>query len=198
MKPCPVRIVAACPGGALRAVGHTVEVPRRGSVHPMKPRQWPVVFPLRRKRTGAGAETLPANTYPCRRWHPPGGRRRPHGMMASQAAGSDANQSDANQAAAGAATPSPRRRARAAGLRCVRCCVLAAIVCLPRKRWKTSMTRGPPGHSRSGRAAVRDTTESTRPLSYCGLSARLRTRKRSKREYARARLRGNRAASPSP
>ena len=49
--PAVIRIVAACPGGALRAVGHTVKVPRKGSVHPIKPRRRPVVFPLRRKRT---------------------------------------------------------------------------------------------------------------------------------------------------
>ena len=119
MKPCPVRIVAACPGGALRAVGHTVEVPRRGSVHPMKPRRWPVVFPLRRKRTGAWRQDT-ASKYvsmpmlaSLRRPQRP---QRPHGMMAFPAASSDAN-----QATGGAATHSPRQRARAAGLRYVLC-----------------------------------------------------------------------------
>ena len=194
MKPCPVRIVAACPGGALRAVGHTVEVPRRGSVHPMKPRRWPVVFPLRRKRTGArrrGAASQCVSMPTLASPRPAAAAARDDGLPGRRLGYEPGG---GRYGLTFAAVESKR----AAGLCCVRCYVLAAIVCLPRKRWKTGITRGPPGHSRSGRAAVRDTTESTRPLSYCGLSARPRTRKRSKREYARARLRGNRAASPSP
>ncbi len=82
MKPCPVRIVAACPGGALRAVGHTVEVPRRGSVHPMKPRRWPVVFPLRRKRTGAWRQDTASKYVSMPMLASLRRPQRPHGMMA--------------------------------------------------------------------------------------------------------------------
>jgi len=52
-----------------------------GRVHPIKPRQRLVVFPLRRKRTAAGPPTLPAITtsgcYPSPGWEtrPRGGRR---------------------------------------------------------------------------------------------------------------------------
>ena len=50
----------------LYAVGPTLKVPRMGRVHPIKPRERLVVFPLRRKRTAAGLWTLPAITAPER------------------------------------------------------------------------------------------------------------------------------------
>src|ERR1700760_65558 len=59
-------MVAACPAVRLYAVGPTLKVPRMGRVHPIKPREHLVVFPLRRKRTAAGLRTLPAITAPER------------------------------------------------------------------------------------------------------------------------------------
>jgi hypothetical protein len=58
-------MVAACPAVRLCAVGPTLKVPRMGHVHPIKPRERLVVFPLRRKRTEGWSAALPAITVPA-------------------------------------------------------------------------------------------------------------------------------------
>jgi hypothetical protein len=56
-------MVAACPAVRLCAVGPTLKVPRMGHVHPIKPRQRLVVFPLRRKRTADWTADAASDNY---------------------------------------------------------------------------------------------------------------------------------------
>jgi hypothetical protein len=56
-------MVAACPAVRLCAVGPTLKVPRMGHVHPIKPRQRHVVFPLRRKRTADRTADAASDNY---------------------------------------------------------------------------------------------------------------------------------------
>ena len=56
-------MVAACPAVRLCAVGPTLKVPRMGHVHPIKPRERLVVFPLRRKRTADRTADAASDNY---------------------------------------------------------------------------------------------------------------------------------------
>ena len=187
-------MVAACPAVRLYAVGPTLKVPRMGRVHPIKPRQHPVVFPLRRKRTAAGQPALPAITasgrYPSAGWETTARWDRPAGAPPRDRSGDKRGQKKGklsaesgklarrNNGPAGRGTESVRRRAGA--------------------RPSVRAPGGPAGRPvpRPGSADVaswwvtRRGRPSGRPSAPSGgtaFSVRPRTRKRSTRECGHAR-----------